>query len=67
MKKEPKDTESELKGATCVILSPADRESYSPMDQLRALMPKRLSPKSKEILAEYHRKYEERSKGGKPQ
>jgi hypothetical protein len=61
MKKKKFDWVAALKDATCVILKPADRKEYSVADQLRAITPKKLSPKSKDILAEYHRKYLDKS------
>jgi hypothetical protein len=48
--KELKDIESRLKGATCVILKPADNESYSTAERLEANITKNLSQQADLII-----------------
>jgi hypothetical protein len=62
MKKKKFDWVAALKDATCVIIKPANIPEGTTYNPLRSLTPKKLSPKSKDILAEYHRKYNDWSK-----
>ena len=57
MKKKSRNNLGPFEGCTHLLIRPASNPNYSVVDELRALTPKHLTPKSREILKDNFNNY----------